>query len=384
MINLPNKYEKREGRQANFGEVRNLLRGEGLLYPTLTLPKFSFIDLCRTILKEKKVSTRDIVKRITVLVDYLSKGEERQESTQLTYLAMSVTKADLEDLVTDSVIFNPVLFQLFCYTYNIRIGLYQMGKVGLVKSEFGQKSKKAIDVLFFENSYQILKKRLKSKNKAFVTKKLTERKTREASIVKDEETCSNGKSKEISLNPRTFQELPISHPSNAPSTEKKEAPKLLDRLRNISRKPTVSTLESIGKSPTSHTSLGLKQLFPSLNKAPTSLMNIDSVFDASKDNTATTLTNLESLQTPRQERFTGKLKFYNESKEYGFILFEDNSEIFVHRTDLLLNKINTMQLAYWSRSNDIILEFGIQYYQGKRQTHRKAVDLKILNLSKTL
>ena len=177
--------------------------------------------------------------------------------------------------------------------------------------------------------------------KITVTKKLSERKTREGSIVKDEETCSNGKTKKISLNPRTFQELPMNYLNNAPNTEKKEVPKLLDRLRNINRKPTVSTLESIGKSPSSHTSLGFKQLFPSLKEAPTSLMNIDSVFDSSKNNTAITLNNLESLQNSDSERFKGKLKFYNESKEYGFILFEDNSEIFVHRTDLLLNKINT-------------------------------------------
>ena len=382
MINLPNKYEKSSKKQETFEDVQKLLRGEGLLYPTLTLPIFSFEELCQTILKEKRVST--IVKRLTTFIEYLKSFKGQKENKQLLGLVQSITSDDIDKLTENSIVFHSNIFQLFCYAYNIRIRLYQMGNTGLTKSIFGMKGKKRFNVLLFENNFQILKKRLKSKIKAFVTKKQVERKTREASIVKEEEPGSNGKSTETSPMPRTLQELPFNSVINSQSTAKKETPKLLDRLRNIDRKPTVSTLESLGRSPTSHTSLGLKQLFPSLSKAPPSLINIDSVFDSTNKKTTTTLPNLESPPQSDSERFTGKLKFYNESKEYGFILFEDNSEIFVHRTDLLLNKINSMHLAYWSKSHEVILEFGIQYYQGKNQTHRKAVDLKILSLTKSL
>ena len=79
----------------------------------------------------------------------------------------------------------------------------------------------------------------------------------------------------------------------------------------------------------------------------------------------------------------GKLKFYNEQKEYGFIVMEDATEIFVHKGDLVKQKIDTRYLAYYKQFYDIVIEFNVQEYKGKGKTYRKAVDLAISNMATT-
>ena len=45
--------------------------------------------------------------------------------------------------------------------------------------------------------------------------------------------------------------------------------------------------------------------------------------------------NMSTLEIKENERYTGKLKFFDESKNYGFIIMDaDNRDIFVHCDDL--------------------------------------------------
>ena len=76
----------------------------------------------------------------------------------------------------------------------------------------------------------------------------------------------------------------------------------------------------------------------------------------------------------------GRLKFFNEAKEYGFIVCEDLSEIFVHKADLQKQSIDTRYLAYFKKYYDIVMEFNVQEYQGKSKKHRKAVDVLIYDM----
>ena len=76
----------------------------------------------------------------------------------------------------------------------------------------------------------------------------------------------------------------------------------------------------------------------------------------------------------------GRLKFFNEAKEYGFIIMDDESEIFVHKADLIKQSIDTRYLAYYKKYYDILMEFNVQEYQGKSKKHRKAVDVMIFDM----
>lgn len=94
-------------------------------------------------------------------------------------------------------------------------------------------------------------------------------------------------------------------------------------------------------------------------------------------------------------RFLGRLKFFDESKNYGFIVLDqDNTDIFVHVDDLQKVGITKEFLRGGSgsqyKSQTGVRHFGkgpgqaprfsfaIMVYLGKYNKSRKAVDLKLL------
>lgn len=76
---------------------------------------------------------------------------------------------------------------------------------------------------------------------------------------------------------------------------------------------------------------------------------------------------------------SGKLKFYNEEDKFGFILLDNDIEIFLHKDDLSRSKINTPAFENCSKYFDILMKFNILSYQGKLYAKTKAVDIQILN-----
>ncbi|CAD8178667.1 unnamed protein product [Paramecium octaurelia] len=94
-------------------------------------------------------------------------------------------------------------------------------------------------------------------------------------------------------------------------------------------------------------------------------------------------------------RETGKLKFFDEQKSYGFIVLDsDNSDVFVHLDDLQragitkedLRKLGSCfrsqtQVNHYGRGNEKPPSFSFQLmtYVGKYNKSRKAVDLKLIN-----
>jgi hypothetical protein len=81
------------------------------------------------------------------------------------------------------------------------------------------------------------------------------------------------------------------------------------------------------------------------------------------------------------QRYTGRLKFFDEGKSYGFIVMDDDgSDIFVHYDDL--HKANiTKELLKSSKSggNSIRLSFSCLEYIGKYNRSRKATDIQMVN-----
>lgn len=79
-----------------------------------------------------------------------------------------------------------------------------------------------------------------------------------------------------------------------------------------------------------------------------------------------------------QNRYTGRLKFFDEAKNYGFIVMdEDNSDIFVHFDDIAKANITKEYLRTTKLGNVINFSFACMTYIGKYDRSRKAVDLML-------
>ena len=75
----------------------------------------------------------------------------------------------------------------------------------------------------------------------------------------------------------------------------------------------------------------------------------------------------------------GRLKFYNNESKYGFIVLENNSEVFLHKDNIVKAKIDALGLENCSKFFDIIIEFRSIAYEGKSKRNVKATDVSILN-----
>ena len=79
------------------------------------------------------------------------------------------------------------------------------------------------------------------------------------------------------------------------------------------------------------------------------------------------------------QRYTGTLKFFDENKNYGFIIMDDDgSDIFVHYDDLAKANIGKEMLKTARLGNVIRLSFSCMQYIGKYNKSRKATDVEML------
>ena len=79
------------------------------------------------------------------------------------------------------------------------------------------------------------------------------------------------------------------------------------------------------------------------------------------------------------KRYTGRLKFFDEAKNYGFIVMdEDGSDIFVHYDDLIKANLPKEHLKTAKKGNNINLSFGCLNYIGKHKHSKKAIDIQLI------
>ncbi|CAD8091535.1 unnamed protein product [Paramecium primaurelia] len=77
--------------------------------------------------------------------------------------------------------------------------------------------------------------------------------------------------------------------------------------------------------------------------------------------------------------YTGRLKFFDEQKNYGFIVMdEDKSDIFVHLDDLQKAGVTKETLKTSKQGSLLRFQFNCMVYVGKYKKSRKAVELKLL------
>ncbi|CAD8115707.1 unnamed protein product [Paramecium sonneborni] len=87
--------------------------------------------------------------------------------------------------------------------------------------------------------------------------------------------------------------------------------------------------------------------------------------------------NSSKIIQSQPERVIGYLKFYNESKKYGFFLDDkNNKDIFVHQDDF--NQSCVDPEFYEKKKKGLVPYFSYQViiYQGKTQQNVKAIDIK--------
>ena len=78
-----------------------------------------------------------------------------------------------------------------------------------------------------------------------------------------------------------------------------------------------------------------------------------------------------------RQRFTGRLKFFDEVKNFGFIIMDnDGGDIFVHYDDLSKANLPKEFLRTAKKGNIIRLSFSCLKYIGKHNRSRKAVDVQ--------
>lgn len=83
-----------------------------------------------------------------------------------------------------------------------------------------------------------------------------------------------------------------------------------------------------------------------------------------------------------KDRFVGKLKFFDENKNYGFLIMEqDGSDIFVHYDDLSKAGMTKDLLKKAKDGLDIKFSFQCMSYMGKYNKSRKAVELQVLGMT---
>lgn len=76
---------------------------------------------------------------------------------------------------------------------------------------------------------------------------------------------------------------------------------------------------------------------------------------------------------------TGKLKFFDDQTNFGFIILDaDGSDLFVHYDDLMKANLTKDILLRAKYNYTFYFSFIIMTYYGKHNLSRKAVDLQLL------
>ena len=281
----------------------------------------NLLEIFRFLMGDRKLRGKDLHRRLVAFLNYLSTiGEKR------SFLGKSISETDvpLSDLKTKCFRQgSSYLLQIFSLLFNLRIKLFLYNSDKLSYGSYGNKDGNKVYLLYHGKEFFLLQK--------------------SPSL-----SISEGKRSLNGLN------LSISNENEAD----RRRPSNYNYIHNL--KAFTSDENDFLTNKDKH----------NMDKCRT----LDSIQTSPKAKS----TVKKSLNP--EKKWKGKLKFYNESKEYGFILFEDNSEIFIHKTDLMMCKINTLQLDYFDKFYTISMEFEIRNYKGKNKGHRKAVNIRILKL----
>ena len=130
--------------------------------------------------------------------------------------------------------------------------------------------------------------------------------------------------------------------------------------------------------------------FPNTSHAPPALFNegrhfgnqpnafIKQSYMRSPELHSSVTSHMPNTSSPmNSKRFTGRLKFFDETQNYGFFVLDiDNSDLFVHFEDLRKAGLNKEFLKAIRENSAIKFSFNCVTYYGKYSLSRKAINVE--------
>ena len=376
---------------------------EGLCRDPRYAPLCSFYSLFETLLSHKNVTKNFIRKKLLAFLDYLTTYRAWSAPLGFADTLATYRNSTIEDLNDDIVFYNTNAMAMFAYVFNMRIELYSIGRSEVMACQyFGVKRKPVKRVFMADNCYFLLKKCLPKTN-TFSTKICSEME------YLNQRSCGQAYISGIKQPPKAYVKYggwnPVEYSgtkklSLATRDEKAELSRRVDAKWNIGEKSWNATEGKNVRFEHSKASEKINNIEDTICKdAPDHIVeSVVKMIDTNRladvwNSEQTNINDTEEQQCPRigttkkdlQAGIThvavpGRLKFYSELKEYGFIVMDDGQEVFIHKADLLVQNIDTKSLAYHRRFYEIFVRFDIEEYQGKTQRHRKAINMVILHM----
>lgn len=380
MYSLDNHISTNKASSTSAAYLDHILKPEGLSRDPKMLPLFSLYDLFEVFVADPKFRKTIVKQRLISFHRFLIAESENRAPCSFLKLLNLRSDSVASDLESESLLYNSVIINLFSYAFGLRIELFHLSNNRLSVQYFGLSDKPVRHALLSSDSYVLLKKVL-GRSLTFTSNEFSNGASPTSSIIKGQ-------------------------------SHKRVVPMLLERVsRNLELERGLSLTTDTsnnGGSLIKGEKLSKLAVGRNLLEVPEDKFNLtkndqglrDSGFsfeptmcqlDVSTPADQSDISNVQAPKLPfclskrlkTDNKSTGRLKFYNEAKEYGFIIMDDESEIFVHKADLIKQNIDTRFLAYYKKYYEIFLEFSVQEYQGKGKKHRKAIDILIFDMQTT-
>lgn len=359
-------------------QVNSLLALKGFERDSKQLPIFSIWELFKVILKNKRTGQTDIRHKILSLFNYFRANEQQEIAGPLKHIMQTSSSYINQCVADDALFYNDAILHLFSYAFSIRLEFLFVSSTNISAKYFGTKSGLAHRILVSDCSFIVLKPNIKIKSNA--VNSLSSSRYRKTLVISTAPTNATDGDESVTLGLHKCLSVATAYSNEGESTP------VPFRLNSDANARGTKSMENSDLNIYDKPVKPERKLSPcALDFQPSNIGNTNPIISPRSTE------QVEELEYPPKYPFElsgtrvegkslGRLKFFNEAKEYGFIIMDDGSEIFVHKADLVKQSIDTRYLAYFKKYYEILMEFNVQEYQGKAKKHRKAVDVIIFDM----
>ena len=324
-------------------ELRILRQSTGLVKDKKNKELTSLMMLFNYTLSEKDLSIPCIINKMKCFALFCLDNASNSPATPFIKKVSSCYEQLKEELANDQLLYSALLTQIFSILFQYRINVYQVCDGQLTIQKFGKSHfKRKIKLLLTETNLILLKKRKlslkKGKNTFVINGNLTKEK--------------------LTSNIEDLAKLKTSDTLRTTDTQKKKITKRLNVMNYLNCQKDTERRQEPSKETVKHT-----QSIKTKNVLSDELFN---------------KTTNEKPKPISNNRFTGRLKFFINKKDYGFIKMNTGEEIFLHKLDLIESNINVTKFVEWKKTSDMLLEFSLQSYKAKNKIYQKAIEIVIL------
>ena len=378
--------------------IDNLLNLELLNRKPASSPLLTLPSVLECLLQDKKLDKCFISRKLSIFCKYICINTSDSSKLLFDNIRKNADKI-IEQLNGDDLFYDPILFEISAHLFSIRAEIYYIGKHGILACQyFGSKQNPKKRIFMHDDCYYVLEKIIPQSD-TFSTRWYSDNYNQCLNNLQG--STAQNYNHSISSNKRISvkKRVQLKYQNLFDKTQNKEnsEDKIIDGLFKSSDIQVSTGLQettaannssnlSYREHSVSSTTCSDPNINISKNKANKPLLSdvpLINELELKLTNERTNSYNSDSnyrIIAKEFENTIGRLKFYNEDKEYGFIIMPDNSEIFVHKADLLKQNINTIYLAQYKKLYEIFLRFDVQEYQSKNRVNRKAVNIQLLEM----